>query len=264
MSRKLSIVVPVYNMAADNKLRFCLDSLVNQTIADYEIIAVDDASTDESFQILKEYESKYPWKFKAVQSFENKKQGGARNKGIELANSTWIGFVDSDDWVALDMYEKLIKKAERTGADVVGCDYCMTTQQSMRVGKLMPNNTMDQTGILDCEKYRKLVMNPGSMVIKVYQKSVIDKNHLRFPEKRFMRITVPLQYGCFILNTLRRWRNHCTIIFSMRLPLCMKSVWKNAWQDYLWVKSLSKKAADMDFISCISRNLSLLFQSYII
>ena len=60
MSRKLSIVVPVYNMAADNKLRFCLDSLVNQTIADYEIIAVDDASTDESFQILKEYESKYP------------------------------------------------------------------------------------------------------------------------------------------------------------------------------------------------------------
>ncbi len=98
MSRKLSIVVPVYNMAADNKLRFCLDSLVNQTIADYEIIAVDDASTDESFQILKEYESKYPWKFKAVQSFENKKQGGARNKGIELANSTWIGFVDSDDW----------------------------------------------------------------------------------------------------------------------------------------------------------------------
>ena len=53
---KLSIIVPVYNMAAGNKLRFCLDSLVNQTIADYEIIAVDDASTDESLDILKEYE----------------------------------------------------------------------------------------------------------------------------------------------------------------------------------------------------------------
>ena len=47
---KLSIIVPVYNMAADNKLRFCLDSLVQQTIADYEIIAVDDASTDESLE----------------------------------------------------------------------------------------------------------------------------------------------------------------------------------------------------------------------
>lgn len=71
---KLSIVVPVYNMAADNKLRFCLDSLINQSIADYEIIAVDDASTDESLEILREYESKYPWKFKAIQQYA-KEQG---------------------------------------------------------------------------------------------------------------------------------------------------------------------------------------------
>ena len=131
---KLSIVVPVYNMAGGNKLRFCLDSLVNQTIADYEIIAVDDASTDNSLAILQEYESNYPWKFKVIQSYENVKQGGARNKGIEAARGTWIGFVDSDDWIAPDMYEKLIGKAEQTGADVVGCDYCMTNAQSMKVG----------------------------------------------------------------------------------------------------------------------------------
>lgn len=182
---KLSIIVPVYNMAGGNKLRYCLDSLVNQTVADYEIIAVDDASTDESMQILKEYESKYPWKFKAVQSYENRKQGGARNMGISLARGTWIGFVDSDDWVAHDMYEKLIRKAEETGADVVGCDYNLTTTQSMEVGKVVANNTMEQTGILDHEKYKLLVMNPGSMVIKIYYKPVIDEYHLRFPEKTF-------------------------------------------------------------------------------
>lgn len=182
---KLSIIVPVYNMAAGGKLRYCLDSLVNQTTADYEIIAVDDASTDESLAILMEYESKYPWKFRAVQSYENMKQGGARNRGVELARGTWIGFVDADDWIAPDMYEKLIKKAEQTGADVVGCDYCMVTEQTMRVGKLMPNNTMDQTGELGHEQYKKLILNPGSMVIKVYLKSVIDDNHLRFPERTF-------------------------------------------------------------------------------
>ena len=182
---KLSIVVPVYNMAGGNKLRFCLDSLVNQTVSDYEIIAVDDASTDDSLAILQEYESNYPWKFKVIQSFENIKQGGARNKGIEAARGTWIGFVDSDDWIAPEMYEKLITKAEQTGADVAGCDYCMTDTQSMKVGKLMPNNTMDQTGILDHEKYKLLVRNPGSMVIKVYLKEVIDTHHLRFPEKTF-------------------------------------------------------------------------------
>lgn len=182
---KLSIIVPVYNMAADNKLRFCLDSLVHQTIADYEIIAVDDASTDESLEILREYESNYPWKFKVVQSYENVKQGGARNKGLDIARGTWVGFVDSDDWVAPDMYEKLIKKAEKTGADVVGCDYCMADTHTMTVGKLMPNNTIDQTGMLGHEQYKKLVMNPGSMVIKIYQKAVIDTYGLRFPERTF-------------------------------------------------------------------------------
>ena len=182
---KLSIIVPVYNMAADNKLRFCLDSLVQQTIADYEIIAVDDASTDESLEILREYESNYPWKFKVVQSYENLKQGGARNKGLDIARGTWVGFVDSDDWVAPDMYEKLIKKAEKTGADVVGCDYCMVDTHTMTVGKLMPNNTIDQTGVLGHEQYKKLVMNPGSMVIKIYQKAVIDTYGLRFPERTF-------------------------------------------------------------------------------
>ncbi|MDE7268201.1 MAG: glycosyltransferase [Lachnospiraceae bacterium] len=182
---KLSIVVPVYNMAGGNKLKFCLDSLVNQTISDYEIIAVDDASTDNSLAILHEYESNYPWKFKVIQSYENVKQGGARNKGIDAAKGMWIGFVDSDDWIAPDMYEKLLSKAEQTGADVVGCDYCMTDTQSMRVGKLMPNNTLEQTGVLDREKYKLLVMNPGSMVIKVYRKNVIDANHLRFPERTF-------------------------------------------------------------------------------
>lgn len=182
---KLSIVVPVYNMAADNKLRYCLESLVNQTISDYEIIAVDDASTDESLDILKEYEAKYPWKFKVIQSHENLRQGGARNKGIEAARGKWLGFVDSDDWVAFDMYEKLIKKAEQTGADVVGCDYSLVTEHSMNIGRVITTNTVDQTGILDHNKYALLIMNPSSMVIKVYLKAVIDINHLRFPEKTF-------------------------------------------------------------------------------
>lgn len=182
---KLSIIVPVYNMAAGNKLKFCLDSLVNQTISDYEIIAVDDASTDGSLKILHEYEANYPWKFKVIQLYENIKQGGARNRGIDAAKGKWIGFVDSDDWVAFDMYEKLINKAEQTGADVVGCDYSMTDTQSMKVGKLMPNNTMEQTGVLDYDKYRQLVMNPGSMVIKVYLKEVIDAHRLNFPENTF-------------------------------------------------------------------------------
>lgn len=80
---KLSIIVPVYNMASDGKLNYCLDSLAAQTISDYEVITVDDASTDESFSILLEYEKKYPGKFKAVHSEVNKRQGGSEKYRVD-------------------------------------------------------------------------------------------------------------------------------------------------------------------------------------
>ena len=114
---KLSIIVPVYNTASDGKLSFCLDSLVNQSINDYEIIAVNDASTDDSLEILESYKSQYPDKFKIINSSENIRQGGARNLGIKAAVGEWIGFIDSDDWITTDCYEKLIKRGEETGAD---------------------------------------------------------------------------------------------------------------------------------------------------
>lgn len=182
---KLSIIVPVYNMAGEGKLQFCLDSLINQTIEDYEIIAVDDASTDSSLELLKEYEKKHPQKLKVLVHAENKRQGGAKNTGLKAAQGQWIGFIDSDDWVTPDYYEKLLKKAEETGADMVGCDYSLVKEQTFVPGEPVQNNTDDQTGRLDREKHGKLILRSGSMVLKIYKASVIGENHLDFPEKIF-------------------------------------------------------------------------------
>ncbi|MBD5522411.1 MAG: glycosyltransferase [Lachnospiraceae bacterium] len=182
---KLSIIVPVYNMAADGKLEYCLNSLVNQTIGDYEIIAVDDCSTDESFSILQDYESRFPDKFHAIHSDVNKHQGGAKNIGMKLAEGEWIGFIDSDDWITPDMYERLIKRAEETGADLVGCDYCLTNEHSMKVGQLVPNNKPEQSGVLDDEKRRSLILDGGSLVVKIFRRSMIIENELWFPENIF-------------------------------------------------------------------------------
>ena len=162
-----------------------MDSLVAQTIHDYEIIAVDDASTDNSLDILREYERKYPDKVKVVHYEVNKRQGGARNEGLKVAVGEWIGFIDSDDWVTPDYYEKLLEKAEKTGADMVGCDYSLVEKHTMDVGKIVQNNTLDQTGVLDEEKHKKLILRSGSMVIKIYRHSVIRENHLNFPEGIF-------------------------------------------------------------------------------
>ncbi len=209
---KLSVIVPVYNMAADGKLEYCLDSLVNQTLTEtYEIIAVDDASTDNSLQILRDYERRYPERMKVIHYEVNRRQGGAKNAGLKAAAGEWIGFIDSDDWVTPDYYEKLLAKAEETGADMVGCDYNLVSEHTMEVGRVVQNNSADQTGVLDEERHRKLLMRPGSMVIKIYRHDVIRENRLCFPEgifyedncagplwslyfTRFERVEEPLYY----------------------------------------------------------------------
>ena len=182
---QLSIIVPVYNMAADGKLNFCLDSLINQTITDYEIIAVDDCSTDNSLDILKEYESKYPDKFRAIHSPVNKHQGGAKNIGIREAKGEWIGFIDSDDWITPDFYERLLSRAAETGADCVGCDYSRVDHHTFEVGIVEHNNKPEQSGVLDHEKRKSLILDVGSLVIKIYKRQFILENELFFPEHIF-------------------------------------------------------------------------------
>lgn len=182
---KISIIVPVYNMAADGKLNFCLDSLVNQTIDNYEIIAVDDASTDNSLEILEQYKEKYPEKFRVYSYPDNRHQGGARNEGLRHAFGDWIAFIDSDDWVSPDYYEKLVEKGEETGADMVGSHYTITNEHSFVVNKVCQSNTPDQTGEIDTEKRKLLILNPASMVMKIYKREMIYKNSLSFPEHIF-------------------------------------------------------------------------------
>ena len=182
---QLSIIVPVYNMAADGKLNYCLDSLINQTITDYEIIAVDDCSTDNSLDILKEYESKYPDKFRAIHSPVNKRQGGAKNIGIREAKGEWIGFIDSDDWITPDFYERLLSRAAETGADCVGCDYSRVDYHTFEVGIVEHNNKPEQSGVLDHEKRKSLILDVGSLVIKIYKRQFILENELFFPEHIF-------------------------------------------------------------------------------
>ena len=117
---KLSIIVPVYNVLP--YIRQCLDSLLGQTVEDYEILLVDDGSTDGTAAVLEEYRARYPEKI-SLRRVDNGGQGRARNFAIEDARGHYLGFIDSDDTIAPDMYEKLVARAEETGADVVVCDW---------------------------------------------------------------------------------------------------------------------------------------------
>lgn len=104
---KISIIVPVYN--TEPYLEQCLDSIINQTLEDIEIICVNDGSTDNSLSILEEYASKDN-RIKIINQ-ENEGQGFARNNGLKSVNGEYVLFVDSDDWIELNTCEALYKKA---------------------------------------------------------------------------------------------------------------------------------------------------------
>ena len=111
---KLSIIVPVYNVA--EYLERCLNSLINQTLNEIEIICVNDGSTDNSLCILE----KFAGLDKRIKIINQKNKGlsGARNTGIKLVQGEYFGFLDSDDWVDLDYFEKLYKRAKNCDADI--------------------------------------------------------------------------------------------------------------------------------------------------
>ena len=100
---KVSVIVPTYNN--EKYLVRCLISLIKQTLKEIEIIVINDGSTDRTKELLNEF-SKTDCRIKVIHQ-ENKKQGAARNEGLKIAEGEYIGYVDSDDWVDLDYFEKL-------------------------------------------------------------------------------------------------------------------------------------------------------------
>lgn len=143
---KVSIIVPVYNV--ENYLAKCLDSLVNQTFQDVEILVVNDGSKDNSEKVIEEYAQKYPEKIKAFTK-ENGGLSDARNFGIDKSTGDYIGFVDSDDYVTETMFEEMLLLAEKHQAKMVICNIQKVDEKGRIVQKLTQIPNMDERIQLD-------------------------------------------------------------------------------------------------------------------
>lgn len=117
MSPKISIIVPVYKV--ELYLEKCINSILNQTFKDFELILVDDGSPDRCGEICDEY-AKKDNRIVVVHK-ENGGQASARNVGLDIARGDYIGFVDSDDWIEADMYEVLYNMCNQTRCDIANC-----------------------------------------------------------------------------------------------------------------------------------------------
>ncbi len=179
LSPLVSIIVPVYNV--EKYLRECLDSLVNQTLTNIEIICINDASPDNSLAILKEYADKDK-RIVIIDLPENRRQGGARNCGIKIAKADYISFVDSDDFVPENRYEKMLTTAHQNNYDLVVSNY-----YKYKNGKLYKiDNIHPEMSKLPLHEQHKWVLRQGLTIpSNLYKKEIFIKNNLFFPEKLF-------------------------------------------------------------------------------
>ncbi len=114
---KVSVIVPIHN--TEQYLKRCLESLINQSLQEIEIILIDDGSTDNSLKLIKSYAEKDN-RIKILTQ-ANSGAASARNAGLFIAKGEYVGFVDSDDYIDLSFYEKLYKKAKETNSEIVKC-----------------------------------------------------------------------------------------------------------------------------------------------
>ena len=162
----ISVIIPVYNV--EKYLEKCLDSVCNQTLSNIEIICVEANSSDNSYAILERYQKRYP-KIKIIKSKEKLTAGSARNLGIDAATGEYLGFVDGDDFIDLDYYEKLYKKAIKTKADVVKANLSY-------VGWDVPSNIK----YYNLAQVRENKVKFNHIPTCIIKKDFLNKNSIRF------------------------------------------------------------------------------------
>jgi len=177
----VTIIIPVYNV--ENYLKECLDSVLEQTFYNYEIIAIDDGSTDNSPNILKEYSNKFS-RLKICLEKENKGQGFARNKGLKLAEGKYILFVDSDDYIERETLQVLVQEIENNNVDFVRFKARRFSNNNEFLSKIKKNRILlKENKIYINGSYKAIYLSYSpSPVLYLFKKDIVKRNKLKFPE----------------------------------------------------------------------------------
>ena len=193
MKIKVSVIIPVYN--TEDYLKECIESLVNQTLREIEILIVNDGSTDSSLEIMKEFKNKYPNIIKIFDKV-NGGQASARNYALSFAQGEYLGFVDSDDWVDSTMYEEMYEKAKKEDADIVICD--------------MVDHFPDRTVCYPSSRFENKFKVTPSACNKLFKRSLVKEDV--FP--------VGLWYEDFEFTTMQLMKTDCISVIHKGLYHC--------------------------------------------
>lgn len=202
---KVSVIVPVYN--TEKYLEKCLDSLLNQTLEEIEIVAVNDGSPDGCRDILEKYRVMYPEKVVVIHK-ENGGQASARNLAIGVCTGEYIGFLDSDDFVREEMFEKMYRKATEQNADYVACGYTDITYRDGKEVVLQPY-VASKVAAKTKEMFFGALASP---FLHLYKREIMVNSGVTFPEGYIYEDTA------FYLNLIP----YCKRIATIEEPLAVR------------------------------------------
>ena len=166
---KVSVIVPFYNV--EGYIEKCLETLVNQTLEDIEIILVNDGSKDRSIEIVNKFLEAYPEKLVYLEK-ENGGLSDARNYAIPYAKGEYIAFLDSDDYVEKDMYQKMYELAKKENSDMVECDFYWEYPDKLKKDVGVIYNGKKEM----LEKVRVVAWN------KLIRREILEKTEVKFPK----------------------------------------------------------------------------------
>jgi glycosyltransferase involved in cell wall biosynthesis len=164
---KISVIVPIYNK--ELYIEKCLNSILQQTLSEIEIILIDDGSTDNSVNVINTFKDS---RINLIRQ-KNKGASSARNCGIKIATGEYIAFVDADDYIENTMYEKMYTTAENLNSDIIVCQF----RKYNSTGTLFETNSLDET-------FESILLGKSFSVMwnKIYKRSLFTENNISFME----------------------------------------------------------------------------------
>ena len=175
---RFSIIVPVYNV--EKYIDKCMYTLTHQSFDDYEVIVVNDETPDDSMRIVEKYAQDFPGKIRMFHQ-KNTRQGGARNNGVSKATGEYILFVDSDDYVALNMLERVNERLNKTPSDILVFQYVPVSEQGQLLSEVRHNAI--EPGIYRPQQDKTMLLMPTGPVNKAFRREFYVNTGVQFPEK---------------------------------------------------------------------------------
>lgn len=257
MQPKVSVIIPVYNI--EKYLRECLDSVCNQTLEEIQILVIDDGSTDGSAAICQEYAAKYPGKLEYFHK-ENGGSASARNMGLDHATGEYIGFIDSDDWVEPDMYEKMYRTAIDHDVDMVFCrtfeDECPGAYEYIfpRPGRFTLDDMKKEIfpyllpSVTPKGNFRNL---RWCNWLRICKRSIIESHNIRFYDKSRRCEDLGFSVACTIHSNSYYYLNEC--LYHNRPNAASKSrnyskdMWTSIRALMQYIQEITSECAEYDF-----------------